>query len=227
MFGQQNNRREAKPWLKNKKWASGRIPATGDAASFIGLGIVSSGCAVIAIVIFFYQNEVQPRSRNWLPVGVLSFFTVCFCAGAFYTRALREKFGRTFFKLDSIPGIVGGVLSGVIQFENPHQEPTTYLIKLQCLKMMPSTADSSKFESEVVWENRQAVSISKESVGQSRDIPVRFHIPGNALETGDPCSRRNIIWQLEAHAKLHGLDFNAAFEVPIYRIETEANPAAP
>ena len=70
-----------------------------------------------------------------------------------------------------------------------------------------------------------AVSASRATLGKPQNIPVNFQIPSSALATGDAPSRRPISWQLEVKARLQGLDFNAAFEVPVYRIQAGAKTA--
>ena len=225
MFGFLNRKmsaHQAKPWLQNKAWADGRIPSIRDASNPSALLVIGLVCAAGTVGAVLYQYYDGFDGFHWGLIIVLSIFAVCFTAGAFYARALRRKFGRTYFKLDSNPGIVGGVLSGVIQMEKPLQEATTFLVKLMCLEAIPNRPNDGQADNraKILWESRDAISASRSTLGKPQNIPVKFHILGSALETGDASSRHPISWQLEVKARLHGLDFNAVFEVPVYRVRT-------
>jgi len=210
----------SKPWLQNQAWANGRIAAAGDAANASGLlviGLVFTAATVGAVLYQYYDGF---EGFKWGAIVICFIFAVCFTAGAFYARALRRKFGRTYFKLDTNPGIVGGVLAGFIEMEKPLQEPTTFLVKLMCLEAIPNSPNDHQMDNQakILWEARDAISTPRSSLAKPQSIPVRFHIPNGELETGDASSRQPISWQLEVKARLHGLDFNAVFEVPVYRI---------
>ena len=209
----------SKPWLRNKNWAAGRIPNTGDASSSSGLLVVGLVCAGFSLGAFLFQYFGGLPHIAWGGIVVTFLFAVAFIAGAIYTRALRRKFGRTYLCLDSIPGVVGGELSGSIQMEKPMQQTTTLLIRLRCVEVIPDRSHDSRDDRvEVLWEGRQAMSFSHEMVGKRREFPVSFQLPGDARPTDDPSARHRIYWQLEVTAKLEGLDFNATFVVPVYRL---------
>jgi hypothetical protein len=214
----------SKPWLQNKAWADGRIAAAGDAANASGLlviGLVFMAATVGAVLYQYYDGF---EGFKWGAIVICFTFAVCFTAGAFYTRAVQQKFGRTYFKLHSNPGIVGGVLAGVVQMEKPLQEPTTFLVKLMCLEAIPNRPNDNQMDNQakILWESLDAISASRSSLAKPQSLPVKFYIPSSALETGDASSRRPIFWQLEVKARLHGLDFNAVFKVPVYRIRAGA-----
>jgi hypothetical protein len=223
MFGFLKRRQSAhpsQPWLQNKAWADGLIPAVGDAANASALLVIGLSFTAATVGAVLYQYYDGFEGFKWGAIIVCFIFAVSFTAGAFYTRALRRKFGRTYFKLESNPGVVGGVLSGFIQMEKPLQEPTSFLVKLMCLEAIPNRPNDSQLDNraKIIWEARDGISVSRSSLTNPQNVPVRFQLPRSALETNDASSRRPISWQLEVKARLQGLDFNAVFEVPVYRM---------
>ena len=214
---------QSQPWLQNKAWADGKSPSAGDASNpsaLLVLGLVFVAATIGAVLYQYYDGF---EGFRWGTIIICFIFAAAFTAGAFYARALRRKFGRTYFKLDSNPGVVGGVLTGFIQMEKPLPEPTTFLVKLMCLEAIPNNPNDTLPDNraKILWESRAAISASHSTLGRPQNVPVKFLIPPGALATGDAPSRRPISWQLEVKARLHGLDFNAVFEVPVFRMQAK------
>ena len=214
-----------KPWLRKKHWADGRIPSAYDAASPRALAVVGLVCAGLSVGAVLLKSFGDRPDIQWGGIGVAAFFAVVFFAGAFYTRALRAKFGRTWFKLNHTPGRIGGELAGTIQLEKALHEPGTLQVTLRCLMVIPKRKDTDSPRAEILWEDRQAISTGANTVGRHTDYEVRFPIPHDAKPTDDPDSRRRIYWELAVTAHQTGLDFNASFVVPVYRVEDWPEPA--
>src|SRR5207244_10890155 len=53
-------------------------------------------------------------------------------------------------------------------------------------------------------------------------IPVMFQIPSDAAETNVSNMRDAIQWKLHAHADLPGVNYDAEFDVPVFRTKDSA-----
>src|SRR5947207_15233018 len=98
----------APPWLAKKEWASGEIPsgwgATG--CAFFWVATIGSGMAWL-----WLRGGASASSRIFAYA-----FAIPLTAPAFFLSlgsTLRtRKFGRSVFHLSTIPGVIGGNLTG-------------------------------------------------------------------------------------------------------------------
>jgi hypothetical protein len=74
----------------------------------------------------------------------------------------------------------------------------------------------------VLWEDKKLVKEMAEGDGRRSGIPVLFQIPADCTATDDG---RNISWKLNARADVPGVDFETAFEVPVFQVSSSQSKA--
>lgn len=207
------------PWRWSKKWADGRIRDSDRtrmfvawifAAAFLGVGLPAAFAALRAM-----------HQGNHLALIALLF---PLSGTAFLIWALTEtfrllKFGSSILELATFPGVIGGQLVGVIYTRHKLPPSDGYHLQLRCIHCVirQSGEDSSKNET-VLWEDEAVMIRGVLDEDTSRTaIPVGFPIPADGLESDDANPKSYIYWQLQARAKVPGLDYRATFIVPVYR----------
>jgi hypothetical protein len=90
-------------------------------------------------------------------------------------------------------------------------------VTLRCVDVTRGESSSER----VLWQDVMTLAQSSLDRGPAGlAIPVAFDLPGDAATTTeDPGSRRHTLWRLEVKAALAGADYEASFEVPVFRTD--------
>jgi len=144
--------------------------------------------------------------------------------GAIRQTFLAKKFGETYLELGSVPGVIGGKLSGVIQARfNPLQERSVHVM-LTCInQVVTGSGDDRSVSEKILWREERTFGAQEIGAGpEGATIPVEFDIPFNQPATNRETERDKIFWRVDASANVPGMDYKAQFEVPVYRTATSA-----
>lgn len=142
---------------------------------------------------------------------------------ALFGRAVRltilwKRFGASTFKMLSVPGVIGGSLSGAIETSVKLRPRDGFHLRLACVsRVRISAGKSSTTQETVLWQVEKTM--NDDLLGEPRrsGIPVSFQIPADVLPTNDTALSNAIVWRLIAKAKLPGISYSATFEVPVFR----------
>lgn len=203
-------RKTTKPWLERSDWAANKISATQNRSSVAGLAAVGVTCIVGAIFLFRSDSgSGDIATLKWLAL----LFGAVFSSGSAYVWGLRNKFGKSFFTMDELPGVIGGNLAGtiVVSKKLPGAIESVH-VKLSAWKM--DSRRDGEITAQLLWESPEIVSVPITDEGFSR-IRVRIPIPESLPASGSAAVKNRIFWKLEAQAGTEGLDYNVEFEVPI------------
>ena len=219
------------PWLWRKDWAEGQIAS--QSKHQVILQCVIAGIwnlATLPFTLLFLLRRDAPGT--WMAVIILA---VLWLVGlAILVAAVRSvirwrKFGQSVFDLRSVPGVIGGQLAGIIKVPTRVCPQDGFRLRLACLRRITRRSGKHHHTSEtVLWEQdqRQVQALPTDDPQRSV-IPVEFDLPH-----GHPCSddsnpRNKILWRLEAHAAVPGVDYSVEFEVPVFVVATPPEEPAP
>jgi hypothetical protein len=204
----------ATPWLLRRDWARGEVEAIGHKSNVLALGLLA-GALLIGSVVCLVVNPTQKLATDLTKTAiVLVVLGACFGVGAFYVSRFREKFGQPIFRLNTLPGEIGGMLEGELVVRKGCAEPVIFDFRLRSLKrLQPSDVDAERYV-KVLWETQRKVRGGGDVAGKFV-VPFRALIPHDCLETN---AIGGIYWELVAEAKLPGMDYFAVFEVPVFRV---------
>ena len=217
------------PWMWRKDWAQGRVLSKTH-SSMVGAWILAVFWNSISwSMIYFGWREIVFRMQQ-KPAVLLAFFFPLVGIGIL-TYALREtlrwiEFGKTWFELSNVPGVIGRTLTGNIQARFPHGAAKGVSLKLSCVnRVVTGSGRDQSTQEKVLW--RDEVIVPPTSLMPSPEgtfIPVKFEIPADALPTDNSVPRDQILWMLQADADVPGVDYRDFFEIPVFR--TKDSPAA-
>jgi hypothetical protein len=196
------------PWLWRDDWKTGRIrSAAGYEALFVTL-FAFFWNAISWPVFLIVMND-----RQKAPLLVVGAFPLIGCglmAWAAYVWLRRLKWGVSEFEMAAVPGVIGGPLAGFIHAPAGIQPADGFVLHLRCVRR---TSDGENTSEKTIWEDeKRIVRDLTTSDGQHTLIPVQFTIPYDQPSSGDP-----VKWKLRVQAKVTGVDYNAEFEVPVFR----------
>ena len=216
----------AEPWLWREDWAQGRIRSN-TRSGMIGAWIFAVLWNAVSMpVLVFLPGEAAKKPAAL--IGLI--FPV---AGIFLlVRAIRLtlaylEFGKTYFEMSPVPGVIGGELSGTIQARFPHSPDHGVQLRLSCINRVTTGSGNSRSTSEqILW--RGGANLSSDQLYPAPTctaIPVHFKVPGNLPATDTNNTSHGIVWKLEALAEVPGVDYHDIFDVPVFR--TRQTPAPP
>jgi hypothetical protein len=216
----------AEPWLWREDWAQGRIQSN-TRSGMIGAWIFAALWNAVSMpVLIFLPQEAAKK-----PVAYIGF--VFPIAGVFLlVRAIRFtlayfEFGKTYFEMSPVPGVIGGELKGTIQARFPHSPDHGVQLHLSCVNRTTTGSSDSRSTSErILWRgeaNLSAGQLYPAPTGAA--IPVHFKIPWDTQSTDTTNPSNAIVWKLEALADVPGVDYHDVFEVPVFR--TKQTPSQP
>jgi hypothetical protein len=208
------------PWLWNKSWADGCIQDSDRtsmvvawifAAAFLGLGLPATIAA-------FAQAHNKDFSMVYL-VLLFPLVGTLFLIWALTEVFRRLKFGTSVLELATSPGVLGGQLVGVIYTRHKLAPESGYHLQLRCIhRLVTVSGGESETRETVLWEDEATMIRGLMDEDTSRTaIPVGFHIPATCQQSDDADPKSSIYWQLQARAKVPGLDYRATFIVPVFR----------
>lgn len=208
------------PWLCNPDWADGKVKSSSNMAT-IGLILFTIVWNVISWpvgLLFVNQAIGKAHPLEWLALIFPAVGVILLIATAVSVSRLR-KYGRSMFEMASVPGVIGGQLAGVIRVSKKVQPEGGFHITLGCIqKTVTGSGDSQSTHETILWQEEQTIARELRQADPERTaIPVLFQIPFDCHATDDANANDQTIWRLEAKAKTPGLDYAAAFDLPVFK----------
>lgn len=204
------------PWLWNVHWAEGRIP--GSAGKAFGFLVVFAVFWNLVSLPLLLVVPAEIREGNHLAALGLLFPLVGLgmIIGAAVAWRRRQKYGTSIFQMASVPGVIGGALSGVVEVPVRVRPEDGYTVALRCNETkVTGSGKQRQTSTTVLWEDQRSIAreLLPEGAGRTA-VPVYFAIP----YTSEPTQQvRDIDWKLSVEAATPGLDFKTSFEVPVFR----------
>ncbi len=133
------------------------------------------------------------------------------------------KFGTPIFRMTAVPAALGGEVRGTIETRLAAPPASGVDVKLTCLRRTVSGAPRRTLWEHILWRDECVVpasDIAPSPMGVA--IPVRFALPADQPATNGENPNDAIVWRLDAAAAVPGVDFEARFELPVFR--TRASP---
>jgi hypothetical protein len=206
------------PWLWRNDWAAGHIFSEGGGNALAAWLFATFWNAISwPIFYFIYFNPSQPT-------GVMGGLAILFAIlpltgivliGWAVRTTLRWLVARgSFFEMVSIPGQIGGTLTGTVRLMPPSRANREFKVALSCVNRIVNRSGNRPVSSEsTIWSEEQTV--RGNSFG---GIPVEFFIPSECRPTDTDESDNAIIWRLAVTAPFSTRSFEALFEVPVFSV---------
>ena len=216
----------AEPWLWRADWAAGRVQSTTENNLILSwVGTIFWNLISWPVAIFVVPTAVKQK-------GPVSYAALFFPAiGIFLlVYAIRQtiaffEFGKTYFEMASVPGVIGRELKGCIQARFPHSPDHGVLLHLSSVHRYETGSGKNQTTNEkILWRDEAEVNSGQLCPGPNgTTIPVAFHIPADGQPTEKLSVRDEFLWLLEATANVPGVDYHDVFEIPVFR--TAASPS--
>ena len=209
------------PWRWSGQWDDPRLASGGRAGVWLAWGFALFWNALSApLALVFFPQEVLGKGR-WLEGAVAALFPVVgvgLLVWAARATLQQRRFGSSVLELARVPAALGGELAATLHAGAALVDARELGVRLACIhRTIRGSGDSRSTHETPLWEDAQTLPLTSGALGpQGLALPVRFAIPADALPTTPLPGEDVILWRVEARASLQGVDFEAAFEVPVF-----------
>jgi len=216
----------SEPWLWREDWAQGRVLSK-TRSNMIGAWVFAILWNLISAPVALIVPQQAAKNPAVYIALLFPIAGACLLIHAIRQTLEYHEFGKTYFEMASVPGVIGREIKGVIQARFPHSPDHGIHLRLSCVHRVTTGSGNSQSTNEtIVWRDEADLSSGQLCPGPAgTTIPVAFRIPWDAQATDKRGPRDEIVWLLEALADVPGVDYHDIFEVPIFR--TQQTPAHP
>lgn len=214
-----------KPWMWREDWAAGHVRSAEKSVAWFFWGFAILWNLISTPLVFFLPEEIIENQNYAALFGLLfPLVGIGLLIAAVRKTIQRRKFGDCVFHMERVPGILGGDVTGTIQFPRGVQGAETVDIRLSCIRMIRQRSGKSTSTSEDVrWQSdRSVIRLSPAGNGTSQRAAVKFRIPYDAMPTGQIETDIWVVWKLEANAAVPGVDFATSFEIPVFKTQASS-----
>jgi hypothetical protein len=206
------------PWRHRIEWSTGRIQSDQNSAA--------RGAVILAVMwnvcswpmVFAVPEKLQAGEYGGLLLLLFPALGLGLVYWAIVSLARARRFGNTWLELDTFPARPGEHLRGRVFAPAALGEAAEVRLTICCEKNVKVSGDKgTTTRSETLWEQEASAPVvqGQSSSGDSL-LKIDFPIP---RDLPDSSQDRNewFAWRLTALAELAGADFEAKFEVPVFK----------
>ena len=176
------------------------------------LTLIAIAWCVVTFPILFIAPHRALRDADYsaLPSLIFPLIGIAMLAWAMRLRRRFRQYGESRFTIASMPGQIGGSLSGAIHIDQPLAAGQQVALELECINRTTRGA----WHNLTVWDRTLWRSDQMSMSDSAGWIPVAFMIAPDCRPTDDSNPNSRIIWRLGARAG----GYRAEFEVPVFRM---------
>lgn len=206
------------PWCVRTDWAAGRIPADCAAVVVPVMSVLTIWWILVSLPLMVALPVMFEEAGTrwvWLALVVPAIGAVLVLV-TLYQAVRRRKFGESVFEMACTPGVVGGPLAGVVRIPADVRPDDGFRIALCCLRRTKDSDD--KVQESAVWNDEQQVTRTLDDgrPGETA-VPVLLALPYDAKPSSPPSDETGIRWSLTVAAEVPGVNFQAEFDVPVFK----------
>lgn len=215
------------PWLWRADWAGRAVRESTEVGGWCLLGFALVWNLFSLPLWFLVRWELPMDARSLLmaafPVsGVLMVLLVV------YHGLRRRKYGTSVCRIDRVPIPLGSTLRGEVDVRLDEVPPSGFALRLASVRRTVTGSGKNRSVHEtVLWQDELTVTHGAMPSPQGLRVPFRFDIPWEC----EPANLANpadlVVWKLYVTAEVPGIDYQAAFELPVFRTEDARDEPAP
>src|SRR5687768_5123998 len=138
---------------------------------------------------------------------------------ALYHALRRRKYGASLCRVEQVPIPLGATFRGEIEARMSEMPASGFSLRLVCLRRTVSSGKSRSVHERVLWQDEQSVTHGPMPSPKGMRVPFRFDIPWECEPTDLTNPSDALVWKLDVSADVPGIDYQASFELPVFRTE--------
>jgi hypothetical protein len=215
------------PWLWRADWAQRAVRETYEIGGWClwGFTILWN---LFCLPIWFIVRWEWPMDARTLLLASFPVTGLLLLLLAIYQILRRRKYGVSVCRIDRVPIPLGATLRGELDVRLRDVPPAGFALRLASVRRMVTGSGKSRSVNEhLLWQDEQTVTHGAMPSPNGLRVPFRFDIPWEC----EPASLANpedlVVWRLHVSAEVPGIDYQAAFELPVFRTEDARDELAP
>ncbi|MGM0600108.1 MAG: DUF3592 domain-containing protein [Candidatus Rifleibacteriota bacterium] len=211
-----------KPWKADSRWSGFKI-ITSQLNSLIAKWAFSLFFSIfVSIFLFLLYGDKSAPWFAWGIIGLFAVFAVLSIFGAIYKTLGYLKYGESQMVLHQIPLVPGAEFKGVIVLPKGIGSGKKVDLEFFCEKCLTTGSGKHRSTKTTVLHKEKAMEItdSRKRINERFIVPVAFTIPENG-EPDSPSTNPTIEWKLKAVAEVPGVDYEAVFSLPVFKVNSE------
>lgn len=207
------------PWRWRIEWSANRISSSQTSMARVGVALAIFWNVCTWPMVLALPGKLRAEEYVGLLLLIFPLIGLFLIRWAVISVARARRFGATYLVLDTFPARPGEHLRGRV-YAPGDLDADNVKVTLICEHSLPSSAAGNRrtIRTETKWS---AEGSSKVLRGQSSSgdamFQVDFALPAAVPETTGNWNTEWFTWRLSANADLKGADFQAGFEVPVFR----------
>ena len=217
-MGERSSQHPDAPWLWNEDWAGGSIPCSNRAGLVVAWIFAVTWNAISWPLASALPRELERGNHAALFGLLFPLFGLGMLVWAVRATLRWYRFGASRFELASVPGVLGGALSGTLHVGEGIAGATQFGARLQCIRRKVTGSGKSRSTHEkILWSEDTALPGTTLGHGPTgRTLPISFTVPHDCRPSDPLPSDDRILWRLEVRAEIPGVDYFGQFEVPVF-----------
>ena len=221
-----NNRRSSaleklypgQPWKARPDWSRGEARTSAGLKMFIAVGVSIFVLTLSIPILIFIPKELMERNFAALLALILPVI-----AGLLVTWAVRSvlqwrRFGSAVLVLTANPVKPGERLRGLIRIGAELPQSAIVQLQLKCDRSKRvRSGNKTRIEKSTEW-SQSSTGAGMTGADGKTCVQVDFEIPEHVPSTGKESENSEIEWELHAKSEIPGIDLNATFKIPVFRI---------
>jgi hypothetical protein len=212
------------PWLWRPEWAAGQIVYSSKKMMFAAVTLAVF-CNVGSLPLWLVMpDEILRKGGGGTALVMLLFPAVGLGLIVWAVCEIRHwrKYGPSILKMESVPGVIGERLAGVILTSAKVRPTDGFHLNFVCTHYLATGSGKRRHVStHILHQEEQVVHELLDDVNEMSAIPVVFQIPDGCRCTDDVNDDDLVCWELHVWAKEPGFNYRATFEVPVFGREEE------
>ncbi|HEY7683475.1 MAG TPA: hypothetical protein VH879_12600 [Gemmatimonadales bacterium] len=217
----------AAPWLWRRDWSERRIRDQNRSGIwFLLLFSLFWNSIAWGVTIATWRGAPKRGPEHYL-ILLFPFLGVLLLVAALLAAIRRIRYGVAVLELATLPAPLGRALAGHVRIGSGLAPDREVSLRLRAIhRTVTGAGKNRRVRDEVVWEAGRTLpgAIPKDG---GIVVPVAIPIPSDAPETATLNRNDRILWLLDVSSAVPGVDFEAQFEVPVFRTAESATPLTP
>jgi hypothetical protein len=207
------------PWLWRRDWADRSVRETEELGGWClwGFTIVWN---LFCVPLWFLVRWQWPMEAKTFLMAAFPVSGALLFLLAVYQTLRRTKYGVSLCRIERSPIPVGSTLRGELDVRLRELPPAGFALRLASVhRTVTGSGKNRSVNESILWQDEQTVTHGAMPSANGLRVPFRFDIPWDCK----PCDLSNpsdtVLWRLHASAGVPGIDYEAAFELPVFRTE--------
>lgn len=192
-----------------------RIRDQARAGTLLLWGFAFAWLLVSSPMVLFIPKEVRTGNPLALVGLIFPIVGIGLLIAALRLTLRWMRFRESTLVLDTIPVPIGGTLRGTV--EVPHPLTSVSAIAIRLIAMERRRGRKSTQDTIVCHEERELEPSLLRRNADGVVIPIEIAVPHDAPPSDTANSAHQVFWRLNVDAEVPGIDYHAAFDVPVAR----------